>query len=84
VRCSLRRYKWLSEEAGRKFGGIYKLQQQGVAFTTPEAWLVQLDIYNVTQQRAADYMSVGGLAGFSSYCYMAQDVPERRAGSRHG
>jgi hypothetical protein len=55
----LGRYKWLSEEAGRKFGGIYKLQQQGVAFTTPEAWLTQLDIYNVTQQRAADYMTVG-------------------------
>jgi hypothetical protein len=52
------RYKWLSQEAGKRFGGIYKLQQQGKAFSTPEQWLKQLDIYNATQQSAVDYMTV--------------------------
>lgn len=52
------RYKWLSEEAGRRFGLIYALQQQGTAFETPEEWLQQLDLYNMTQQSAADYMKV--------------------------
>jgi hypothetical protein len=53
-----RRYKWLSSAAGQKFGGIYKLQRQGMAFATPEQWLHQLGIYSATQQSAADYMSV--------------------------
>jgi hypothetical protein len=48
----------LSQEAGKRFDGIYKLQQQGKAFITPEQWLKQLDIYNATQQSAADYMTV--------------------------
>lgn len=56
--CCLYRYKWLSQEAGKRFGGIYKLQQQGTAFTTPEEWLKRLNIYNITQQRAVDYMVV--------------------------
>jgi hypothetical protein len=48
----------LSQDAGKRFGGIYKLQQQGKAFATPEQWLKELDIYNATQQSAADYMTV--------------------------
>lgn len=52
------RYKWLSQEAGKRFGGIYSLQQQGTAFSTPEAWLRKLNLFDATQQQAAEFMEV--------------------------
>eukprot|EP00879_Flechtneria_rotunda_P022346 GHRR01023577.1.p1 GENE.GHRR01023577.1~~GHRR01023577.1.p1 ORF type:complete len:446 (+),score=200.88 GHRR01023577.1:606-1943(+) len=50
------RYKQLSQEMARRFGSIYELQKQGRVFLNPSDMLAAMQLYNLTQQQAADYM----------------------------
>jgi hypothetical protein len=80
------RYKWLSQEAGRRFGGIYNLQAQGTAFSTPEDWLRQLDLFDFTQQQAAEFMQVRPAClrriAPKSICFLAQSSVRQQSSRR--
>ena len=52
----------------QKFLRLYDLQRQGQSFETPEAFLKELDLYDLTQQSMQDYLNVSYAVPYLCTC----------------
>lgn len=61
----------------KKFLRLYDLQRRAMTFDTPEAFLRELELYDLTQQSMHDYLKViaaGVWLPNLAYCLLLQDT----------